>query len=221
MYHPERFNETLGEIGRGFYKFTDKIYPSFLPHTPYEISEDPAKVYRPKTFEGIYRHRHQLRKGKVIIPREERLQQKYRDVLASLKEEEATSLDRKNTFIRRMTESLDKEGVLIDRNWYPYRIPDESCMQFSVWYRADTSIYDRAWKVATTAYMDGLDPEDLAIWINVPRDRSVPEIGHAQLIVKRYPEVCWPLFQHLSVRIMHGDIYGFPDPLEDVSTMSK
>jgi len=149
----------------------------------------------------------------VIIPREERLQQKYCDVLASLKEEEAISLDGRNEFSRRMTQSLDKEGVLIVRNWYPYKIPDEACMQFSIWYRADTSIYDRAWKVATTAYMDGLDPEDLAIWINAPRDRSIPEIGHAQMIVKRYPESWYPLLQHLSVRIMHGDIYGYPDPI--------
>lgn len=213
MYHPERFNETLGEIGRGFYKFTDKIYPYFLPHALHEISHDPPRVYRPKTFEGIYRHRHQLRKGKVIMPRDERLQQRYRKVLAGLKQEEDTAPDGMNSFTRRMTKTLEKEGVLIERNWYPYKIPDQACMQFSVWYRADTTIYDRAWKVATTAYEEGLDPEDLAIWINVPRDRSIPEIGHAQLIVKRYPDVFWPLFQHLSVRIMHGDIFGYPDPI--------
>jgi len=56
MYHPERFSETVREVGRGFYKFTDKISPYFLPHIQHEIFEDPPRIYTPKllkVFTGI------------------------------------------------------------------------------------------------------------------------------------------------------------------------
>ena len=212
MYHPERFNETFGEIIRGVQQFTWEIYPYFLPHKPEEIFQGVPRVYRPRTFEGVYRHRHKLRRGEVIMPREMRLQQKYLDVLADFKEQEKTSTDGLNNFTRSIQKEIKEKGIVIDRNWYPHRIPHQKCMQFTVWYDSDIPIYQRAEYVATAVYTDGLDPEDVAIWMNIPGNKSIPSIGHVQLVVKRYPENWFTLFQHLPVHFMHQDIYSLKQP---------
>lgn len=207
MYHPERFNQSLSQTIRGIEKFTSDIYRYFLPQKLNEITGAPARSYRPRTFEGIYRHRLQLRRGEILIPRDELLLRKYQKDLKKLQEEEATSPDGLNCFTRPIIEGLKTRPAVITRNGYPYRIPEEECTQFNVWYNSDTPVYDRAMQLAVAAYMDGLDPEDLAIWMNIPRNKSILAVEHAQVVVKRYQESWHPYFQHLPVRYMHPDLY--------------
>jgi len=211
MYHPERmFTEPLLQTERGIINFALQIERYFLPHKPDEIAAPPPRIYRPRTFEGIRRHRHELKEGSVIIPREERLAQKYRNRLAELAAESATSADGENRFTRRIKAELAKKPVFIERNKFPYNIPENECMQFSVWYNSNTHPYTRAYEVAAAVYTEGLDPEDMVLWINIPRHKSVPSIEHAQLIIKYYPDIFWRLFQRLPMSYLHQDIYDLP-----------
>lgn len=136
----------------------------------------PTPFY-PSSFDELYAARKKLQAGVLILVREPRLHEWYKETLAFFDHHEKFSPDNFHPFRTNMRNDLERQRVVFRQNDYHNQIPDDTAHNL-LWYLPRVSRHERAGVLGRLLFLEGLEPGDFMVIRNSRHQKSVLEFPH-------------------------------------------
>lgn len=148
----------------------------------------PPTPFYPNNFDELYAARKKLQAGALILVREPKLHEWYRETIAFFDQYEKFSPDKFHPFRTNMRNDLERHRVVLRQNDYHYQIPDDTSHNL-LWSLPRVSRQERARVLSRLLFLEGLEPGDFMVIRNSPHQKSVLDFPHDHVYTRIRPGV--------------------------------
>jgi hypothetical protein len=182
LYLPIRPAETSGELTPSEASLRDFIHIELVQHC---VADREAPEYRYldtwKTFDELFEDRREIQLGSIVVPRDPFLKKFYEDSAALFNEARY-----KGYRLWEITNGgmVALNGLYLDFNAYPYNVPKDT-LHLVLWHWDDTPREQISFYLAKVFSHSGVGMNDFIIFNNPAGRRSMPDIDHHHIFVRR------------------------------------